>query len=220
MAQAVGRWARNMGFVGVVFVVLWVLGFFVGSDTPDYDATDQEWISWFADADNRGAMVLGAFSFVLSGLALVWFVALAYESLRTRTAEQDAPPALLLVSGAATAIFQTLGVMIASSMGAALSFAPDFDTVPSADVLRSTEQIGIGILLVPGGWSAALFVAALTMAARRTAMLPGWLTTAGFVVAALLLASVAFIPVLLFPLWMLVVSVVIIQRRDHPTATA
>lgn len=215
MVDGVNRWVRNIGFVGIVFVVLWVLGFFLAIDTPDYDAANSEWVDHFADEDNRATMILGAFSFVLAGLALVWFVALAYESLRSREAdEHDAPPPLLLASGVATAAFQVVGIMIVASMAAALSFAPDFDVVPNGELLKVVEQIGIGLLLVPGGWSAALFVAALSMAARNRGMLPSWLTTAGFVVAVLLLASVAFIPFFLFPLWMIVVSIVIIQKRD------
>jgi uncharacterized protein (DUF58 family) len=43
--------------------------------------------------------------------------------------------------------------------------------------------------------------------------LPGWLTIAGYVVAVLQLAGGLFLPFVLFLLWMLVVSIVLLRRR-------
>ena len=44
------------------------------------------------------------------------------------------------------------------------------------------------------------------------AILPGWLTIAGYVVAVLQLAAALFLPFALFPLWVLVVSIVLLRR--------
>lgn len=56
------------------------------------------------------------------------------------------------------------------------------------------------------------------MGARRRAMLPGWLTTAGYVVAALQLVAGFFFPFALFVLWVLVSAIVLLRRDGRPNA--
>lgn len=209
---------RILGILAVVFAILFVGGFIVGMDTPDYDAADGKWTSWFADEDNQTAAVGGIVAATLSSLVLVWFSALVASTLRSRLPDEGIPM-LVLASGITAGVTLGIGRVIASSMGAALALAPDFDVVPSAELLRSVEQIGIGVMLMVGGWSAALFVTALAAAARRSALLPAWLGTTGYVVGGLLLLSVFFLPLLLLPLYMLVAGVILFTSSDRAEAT-
>jgi len=87
--------------------------------------------------------------------------------------------------------------------------------VPAPDVARTAEQLGYGVMLVVGGLFAALMVGASSIAARGTGLLPSWLVSAGLSAAVLLLASVIFIPIVLLPLWVLVVAV-IVGRGSRP----
>ena len=73
-------------------------------------------------------------------------------------------------------------------------------------------------MLVAGALSAGLFTATASYAARRDAILPGWLTIAGYVVAVLQLAAGLFFPFVLFPLWVLVVSIVLLRRTARVEA--
>lgn len=212
-----GNLLRQIGIVGVVFVVLFVAGFLLGSGTPAYDAPDQEWTEWFDDDGNRTAAIIGGLLAVLASLALIGFSALVATVLRDL--DRRTAAALVLTSGTAAAVLLAVGTLIASSMAAALTFAPDYDEIPSAELLKAIEQIGIGIWLVGGGWTAGLFTAAVSAGARGTALFAGWLVTAGFVVAALLLLSFFFLPLLLFPLWMLVVSILLLRSGTTPIAT-
>jgi hypothetical protein len=54
-------WQRLLALSGVVFSVLFVVGWFAsGGDAPDYAAADQEWTEW-AD-DNQWRSRIGAFA--------------------------------------------------------------------------------------------------------------------------------------------------------------
>jgi hypothetical protein len=70
-------------------------------------------------------------------------------------------------------------------------------------------------LLVAGALAAGAFTATASYLARRDAILPGWLTIAGYVVAVLQLAAALFLPFALFPLWILVVSIVLLSRASR-----
>src|SRR5664279_5389804 len=81
-----------------------------------------------------------------------------------------------------------------------------FGDVPIAtgDLARQLDNIGQAILLVPGALTAGAFTAVVSYSARREAILPGWLTVTGYVVAVLQLAAGLFLPFVLFILWVLV----------------
>src|SRR5437588_4048 len=53
------RWG---GISGIVFVVLFVVGFLMTTDTPDGNASNREWLKYFRDSGNRRMLVFGAAS--------------------------------------------------------------------------------------------------------------------------------------------------------------
>jgi hypothetical protein len=93
--------------------------------------------------------------------------------------------------------------------------------VPSgADIARQFDNIGFAVLLVAGALAAGAFTATASYLARRDAILPGWLTIAGYVVAVAQLAAGFFVPFVLFPLWVLVVSIVLLRRTARVDTVA
>ncbi|MDX6216276.1 MAG: hypothetical protein QOG99_1860, partial [Frankiales bacterium] len=80
------------------------------------------------------------------------------------------------------------------------------------------DNIGQALLLVAGALSAGAFIASASHAARRSVVFPGWLTAVGYVVAVLQLAGALFFPFALFPLWVLVASIVLLIRDTKFTA--
>ena len=50
-------------------------------------------------------------------------------------------------------------------------------------------------------------------------MLPRWLVTAGFVVAVILVFSLAFIPMVVFPLWVLAIAISVGRGSTRGTQT-
>jgi hypothetical protein len=211
---------RVAPIAGIVFAVLFVAGWLVGLDTPDYNAGDQAWTEWFEDAGNRGQHIFSAFALTVGALAFVVFLWGLIRRLRRFSTEPDGPTLLVLGAGFLVAAMTILAGVTIAAASAAIEFAPNDFPVPSADVLRMIEQLGVGIGLVGGGLSAALFVASSSWGARGTGALPGWLVVAGYVVAVLLLGSVTFIALVLLPLWVLVVSIVMLSSRSRSQGRA
>jgi len=65
-------WQRLLALSGVVFAVLFVIGWFAsGGDAPDYGASDQAWTNW-AD-DNQWKSRIGACAMLLAGFVFLHF---------------------------------------------------------------------------------------------------------------------------------------------------
>ena len=104
---------------------------------------------------------------------------------------------------------------------AAIPGAKVFGDTPvpaGADLSRQLDNVGFALLLVAGALSAGAFTATAAYRARRDTILPGWLTIAGYVVAVLQLAAGLFFPFILFLLWVLVVSIVLLRRAARVDA--
>ena len=66
-------WQRLLALSGVVFAVLFLVGWFAsGGDAPDYAAGDQEWTEWAKDNEWRSR--IGAFAMLLAGFVFLHFV--------------------------------------------------------------------------------------------------------------------------------------------------
>jgi hypothetical protein len=193
--KRVGSW------MGIAFVVLFVGGF-LAFPTPMDNDDAAEWEAWWTDSGHRVGAIIGAYLMVLGLIALVWFA----WNLRSRVLGSG-----LMVTFASLFVGVTfVGMMVRSSIAGSKQFG---DTpVPAGEFARQFDQIGFGLLLVPGALCAGAFVALASYFARQRTILPGWLTTAGYVVAVLQLAGSLFFPFVLFPLWVLVVSIVMLSR--------
>lgn len=202
-----GRW---VGVSGIVAAVLLVAGVMTGGGTPEYDAPDAEWLQWFEKDSNTNAALVGTIILVFGGLALIIFASGLAARFRS-SGGQRGNAVVIAGAGVATGLSMMIGGIIANAISAAIVFNSDYP-IPAPDVARALEQAGIGIVLAAGGWSAALLVAVASFSARQVGQLPVWLTTAGIVVAVLLLASVFFIPLVLLPLWALVTGIVLLRE--------
>jgi hypothetical protein len=200
------RWG---GIAGVVFFVLFVVGMLVSGGTPEYDESDREWVEWFDDSGHQTQQVVSMLILVIAALALVCFLAVLTRRLRATNRPELVN--IAIGAGLVLAAMLIVGAIGINQVSAALTFGGDDYPIPNADVLRQAEQIGFGVALLGGGWSAALLVGATSLAARGSDLLPRWLVVASRVVAVLLLLSVFFIPFLLLPLWVLAVSIVMLR---------
>ena len=77
-------------------------------------------------------------------------------------------------------------------------------------------------ILVAGGLSAAAMSAVLSYLILQTKVLPVWLAYFGFVAALAMVIAAAFIPVIVFALWMLVLGIVLATsgEQERRAATA
>lgn len=206
--------SRWIGGAGIGFAVLMAGGMVALGGTPKYDAPDREWTRWLDGSGHRASQVAGLFLITGAVLLLLVFSTSVLRRARAAGASGDAV-AVARAAGIVFAAVAATGAAAISTISAAKAFAPDNFPTPAADLARVLDQLGYSLLLGVGGLTAAVFVAAVTRALRRTSFLPSWLTTAGYVVAVLLLASVAWIPMMLLPLWVLAAGASLVA---HPAS--
>jgi hypothetical protein len=204
------RSGRLGAWMGIAFVVLFVIGFVVFPTPTSNKAKDTaKWQDWWNDSGHRVGAVIGAYLMVLGVLAFVWFA----WSLRLRLQDRDRREdlgGLMVTFGSLFAAIAMVSALIRASIPGARQFGNT--PVPTGDFARQFDQIGFGLLLVAGALSAGGFVAVAAFLARRRGTLPGWLTTSGYVVAAFQLIASFFLPFILFPLWVLVASILLLRR--------
>lgn len=199
------RWSLTTMLTGIAFAVCFTAGMLLGRDTPDYDAADAEWTSWFDDGGNRAQQMGSAALLAIASLAFVVFLTGLCHRLRATRADNEGPTQVAWGSGLLFAGCSALAGVALNAMAVAVELGDV--PIPAPDVLRAMEQLGFGMGLFAAPLFAALAVAAVSLAARPLAVLPSWLVIAGYVAAVVLIFSSLFIPLVVLPLWALVVAV-------------
>lgn len=202
--ESTARPNRVGAWMGIAFVVLFVAGFII-FPTPSDNKDTVKWERWWTASGHRAGAIVGAYLMVLGLLAFVWFMWSLNQRLRDRGG-------MMITFGSLFVALAMISALVRASIAGSKQFG---DTpVPPGDFARQFDQIGFGVLLVAGALAAGAFVATASYLARRDAIVPGWLTIAGYVVAVLQLAAALFLPFALFPLWVLVVSITLLR---HPS---
>jgi hypothetical protein len=196
------RPSRVGPWMGIAFFVLFVGGF-VAFTTPEDNKKTAEWTRWWNDSGHRTTAVIAAYLMVLGLLAFVWFA----WNLRERVGRGGG---LMFVFGSLFAAVGLISTMVRATIPGSKLFGNT--PVPPGDFSRQFDQIGFATLLIAGALSAGLFIGIASYEARKAGILPGWLTIAGYVIAVLQLAGALFFPFALFPLWVLIASIVLVRR--------
>lgn len=212
MTESSRRWAAASGFafVGLFIAAVLVSGGQLGSAGDP----DRQFIAYFSDTSNRVRDIIGAYFLVAAGLAFVVFVANLHAMLPERSGQRALP----LIAFGGGLVFVALLFAAAAALSAvpsSLAYAAIFDEERhefGPDVSRLATQFGF-MLLVFAMWAAAACIAGISLAARSAGMFPRWLAGVGFVAAFALLFSFFFMPAAALPLWVLVVSIVLLRSE-------
>jgi hypothetical protein len=161
-------WQRLLALSGVVFAVLFVVGWFAsGGDTPDYAAADQDWTNWAED--NQWRSRIAAFAMLLAGFVFLHFAGTMRSVLgKAETAlHSSVQLARVAFAGALTGILGMATAIVI--IAAATSEGADADPVVS----RAVTTASAGPFLVSAMGFAALLMAAglLTL---RTGVFARW----------------------------------------------
>jgi hypothetical protein len=196
---------RRTGALAIASAPLLVAGFLlVGIDAPGSDQAGREYVSYFTDNTDR--IWIGAILSVVGLAAFLAFLAGGWL------------PRLATAAGAAWALFSLVGVTLIAGTAGAADFFEGFTLDPD------TARLMLGMSWLPSiyaGLAACVTVAATSLDARRTGTLPRGLVRAGYVAAAILFVA-AFVGVasFLFPLWVLLIGVMLAMRPASETQTA
>jgi hypothetical protein len=158
---------------------------------------------WITDAARRQDVSRALELVPFAGIAFLWFIGVIRSRLGAR--EDKFFATAFLGSGL---LFVAMLFAAAASIGALLIVYTGPGSVPANEVLLVSETSSV-LLSTFGVRMAAVFTLVVTNLGRRTAIVPGWLQVVGYVVAVVLLLAPprTFWAVLLFPVWVFLLSV-------------
>lgn len=189
----------------IVFAVVFVGTGIAIQDVPAPGATDAEIRAYFADEGNQLKVDLSTLAYTIGALFLIWCVAAIADRLRGFERDGLLRGVALVSGGAATSVLLTgaaLGAVVGDTSDDTERFLLDPNTQRLLSDVAYTLMFETSLPLL------APFVLAVSLAARRTDLLPRRLAFAGFPVAALcLLGFLGLWPV--FLLWLIAVSIVL-----------
>ena len=213
---------------GLVFVVLAVVGSLLLFDGPS-DSSPAKMTAWYQSSSNRAHVNIG---WILTGLglfALIWFVTALRE--RVRESEQAAPEqgtflsTVVLVGGTVYIALAMAG--IALSDGIKTMSDDTYQHQVYSGVIHAASDAGY-LLVTTGGAAMGALIFATSIAIRRYAILPRWVSWFGFFAGVCAIASIIFFTMLLWLLWVAVASVTLFLasrpaaagRREPSAATS
>jgi uncharacterized membrane protein SirB2 len=208
------RWAA---LSGIVFVVLMLTGAFFVTDVPEADASAQEIAAYLDDSGNHTRNLIGAYIWVLGGLAFLGFLAGLRAVLRR--AEGDPGTLSSLVFGAGVVFTAVWSVSAAALATVAYSVELADAPVSDADLVRVLPQLGSLLLLLGGGFAGILLLVATSILVFRTRVFPRWFAWLGILAAIVLVVDVAYMNILPLVALVGVASIALLMRQDE-TATA
>ena len=200
------RLAPLSGAAGIACVVAGL-----AMDTaPTSSWSDARITAWYA-ANGNGHWLLSACLIAAGAPFLLLFTAVVRERL-ARAGASATSRSLVLAAGTAFAVTLLTGAALYAAVPAARVFsrAP----APGPDISRYMLGASYGSLVMFSALAAAVFAAAVSIAALQTRELPRWLAIAGIPFSVLMLAN-AVMPMAAITVWFLVVSVTLAVRSER-----
>ncbi len=210
---------RAAAVAGVVFAVLLIVGLVLIRLSVPADPAEPG--AWVGDPDSRAAVRLALNLFPVAGIAFLWFMGVLRNRLGTR--EDQFLATAFLGSGFLFVVSLFIAAAIAGGLLDAIS--EDRVRLPDSDAYYFGRRTIYTILNVFAFKMAAVFMFSTGTIGLRTAFLPRWVALVGYgcgLVLLLVITSWAWVG-LLFPLWVLLVSAVLLAaefRRRHDGAAA
>ena len=203
-----GRIERLLPLAGVLFTVIFAIGFLTSGDTPDSDSPGAKVVEHY---DDSGKIFFGVIMLLLAGVVFLFFAGV----LRRHLAAVGPEWLATVVFGGAVVYAVGLGVFLSSQL--ALAEAADANQAAAAETLNVIDNnnfgptaIGLAVVLLASAWHVL-----------STRSLPVWLGWIALVLGILAVAGpLGFIAFLLFPLWVLAVSIVLFRAGTAAAAPA
>jgi hypothetical protein len=205
---------RAAAVAGVIFsVLLGVSLVLIRLAVPAYQHDPGDWVN---DPGRRNAVRFALQMAPFSGVAFLWFIGV----LRNRLGELEDKFFATVFLGSGLLFVASLFVTAAWA-GALLDAMTQDGTSPAFNDTFHLARFVIGATMnVFAIKMAGVFMASTSTIIYRTRILPRWVSFSGFVCAAVLLLVITSWPwiTLLFPLWILAVSLRILLVEFRPTS--
>ena len=206
------RTPRAAAIAGIVFAVLLGAALVLIRTAVPADPSDAS--AWLDDSWRKSSVVLGLNLVPFAGLAFLWFIGVVRD--RIGAAEDRFFATVFLGTGLLFVAMLFVAGAVAGGLIATSSRRESAGISP--DVWRLGRETSFMMLNVYAMRMAGVFTISTTTIALRLGILPRWLAVFGWVVAVVLLLTIERFAwaQILFPLWVLVLS---IHLLVHPPAT-
>jgi hypothetical protein len=207
------RSIESAAIAGVVYAVLTLGALIIFRQFPDVSLPSTDITAWYNNSVNHTTLIVALNLVSIASVAFLWFVAV----IRRRMGEREDRFFATVFLGSAILYIVTL------IAGAVAMAAPAVGASVMADgvVDRATATLTIGttnaMLLIIGPRLQAVFMLTTSTLILRTRVMPNWLAYLGYATAILLfLFPIVAQPLgIVFPLWVLVVSITIALTRPR-----
>jgi hypothetical protein len=207
------RSIESAAIAGVVYAVFTLGALIIFRRFPDASLPSTDITAWYNNTANHTTLIVALNLVSIASVAFLWFVAV----IRRRMGEREDRFFATVFLGSAILYIVTL------IAGAVAMAAPAVGASVMADgvVDRATATLTIGttnaMLLIIGPRLQAVFMLTTSTLILRTRVMPNWLAYLGYATAILLfLFPIVAQPLgIVFPLWVLVVSITIALTRPR-----
>lgn len=202
--------------IGVAHALLFLLAYFLLTSTPGVGATNEELMAFYRSPERRRLVLVGLYVMPFAGISFLWFATALRGWLRSGAQHaSELVWGLQLASGLLYVALFFSGATARSVVAISVEHA---DAPPDPVVARLFTQYGAAILGVFGMRMAAMFVFTTTRLARLAGLVPGWFALVGMGVGLALLLSLSLgrTLVLVFPLWILTLSALLLLSAGKP----
>jgi hypothetical protein len=194
---------------GVVFVILIVISFILSGETPDFDDTGEEVISFYTD--NEGSQMVSAVLGAYAALFFIFFASLLRAELRRN---EEGPGVLSTISFAGAVVFAVGGLAFA---GFTFTLADLADESPDPGAMQALNALN-GEFFFPVAVGMGAFLLGAGIATVRGGVLSTWIGWAAVVIGVLAVTPAGFFAFLAGLAWVLVVSIMLAREPASPGA--
>lgn len=208
---------RMSALSGIAFAALFVVAMVLVQQAPRLGDPDSVYATFYAGGGVALA-TLGIHVVPFAGIALLWH--LSATRAMFRAVPREFSPVQTWLQMAAGVLFLCMMFVGSAAVGAvALLGTFAVNPLPVPDVARALAAVGYGLLFIFGVRVAGMYMITTIGMATAAGLLPRWLAVIGYLAAVFLLVSTTYHPVVLlvFPAWVVVVSVVLLLRAGLST---
>jgi hypothetical protein len=208
------RTPRSAAIAGIAFSALFTLSLLLVHSAIPKDPNDAG--QWLTDKSRRDLVLLGLGLVPFAGIAFLWFVGVVRD--RIGDAEDRFFATVFLGSG--LLFVALLFVTAALAAGLVASAGDNPGIFKSSDAWEVGRRATYQLMTIYAMRMAAVFTIATSTILHRVGVAPRWLVVTGYATGVVLLVTLAFANwvELLFPIWVLVVSlyVLVAGSRSSP----
>ena len=208
------RSIESAAIAGVIYAVLTIVALVIFRRFPDPSLASTDIAAWYNDTANHTSLIVALNLVSMASVAFLWFVAVIRRRMGDR---EDRFFSTVFLGSALLYLVTFIAGAVAMAAPAVGSAAMDIGVVD-----RATATLTVGttsaMLLIIGPRLQAVFMLTTSTLILRTRVMPNWLAYLGYATGVLLfLFPIVAQPIgVVFPLWVLVVSITIALTRPQP----